>query len=162
MNDSARLSGGAHLMENESPGYINTAGGYQDFGGMAGSFKPLGAEPVVLHYDNRHQATFSQRWQRRISNALITLLKSAGRYAIVVASVGLTFYDVLARNLEEIINTSRTAAEQLRGILGHMLVLAGRGWEKVTEMSAKFIRWVFDIMIKTLYKTAKSAIDRVF
>ena len=162
MHDSARLNGAAHLMENEAPGYINTAGSYKDFSGMAGSFKPLGAERVVLDYDNRHQANFSQRWQRRIADALITFLKAGGRYTIVAASVGLTFYDVLARNLEEIILASRSAAEQLKGILGHILVMVGRGWEKVKEMTAKYIRWVIELMIKALYKTAKSAIDSVF
>ncbi|MGK0273300.1 MAG: triacylglycerol lipase, partial [Cocleimonas sp.] len=52
-------------------------------------------------------------------------------------------------------------AEELRGLLGHMLVFAGNRIQTVKEMSVKFIRWVLGLMIKTLYTTAKQAIELV-
>ncbi|WP_236702584.1 lipase family protein [Thalassomonas actiniarum] len=165
-NDSARLSASAHLMENDAPGYINTVAGHQDFDSMAGRFQTMHDEPVVLHYENRHQANFSQRWQRRITNALITLLKVTGQYSAVLVqaslSVGLTFYDVLARCLDGIAQASIAAGVQLKGILGHILVFVGKAEQKIEALTVKVIRWVLELMINTLYKTAKNAIDRVF
>jgi len=166
MSDSARLNASAHLMENDAPGYINTAGEHQDFNSMAGTFQIMNDESVVLHYENRHQASFSQRWQRRITNALITLLKVTGQYTAILGqaslSVGLTFYDVLARCLNGIAQASIQVGEQLKGILGHILVFVGKAEQKVEALTIKFIRWVLELMINTLYKTAKNAIDKVF
>lgn len=81
--------------------------------------------------------------------------------AQVRLSVGLSFYDILARCLHDSIKISVEVAEELRGILGHMLVFVGNRTQTVTEMSTKFIRWVLGLMIKTLYTTAKNAIERI-
>ncbi|MCI2285447.1 hypothetical protein L3081_21210 [Colwellia sp. MSW7] len=74
----------------------------------------------------------------------------------------MSFYDVLARCLHESIVRIPDAEEALRGLLGHMLVFVGKGAQAVKEMTVKFIRWVLGLMIKTLYTTAKQAIDRIF
>ncbi|WP_281557914.1 hypothetical protein [Thalassomonas sp. RHCl1] len=152
-------------MENDAPDYINTVGEHQDFNSMASRLQAINIEPVALRYENRHQANFSQRWQRRITNALITLLKITGQYSAILTQaslpVGLTFYDILARCLNGIAQVSIKAGEQLKGILGHILVFVGRAEQKVEALTTKFIRWVLELMINTLYKTAKNAIDKV-
>ncbi|WDE08786.1 hypothetical protein SG34_033350 [Thalassomonas viridans] len=121
-------------MENDAPGYINTVAEHQDFESMTGRFQAMHVEPLVLHYENRHQASFSQRWQRCISNALITLPKVTGQYSAVLVqaslSVGLTFYYVLARCLDGIAQASIAAGVQLKGILGHILVFVGKAEQK--------------------------------
>lgn len=132
---------------------------------MDSSLKTLHYKHTVLRYEQRQQASFSKRWQQIITDALLTLLKTTGQYAAIIAqaglSVGLSFYDVLARCLHEPIKKSVEVAEELRGVLGHMLVFVGNRTQAVTEMSAKFIRWVLGLMIKTLYTAAKHAIERV-
>ncbi|XPF93312.1 hypothetical protein ACM9HF_14950 [Colwellia sp. RE-S-Sl-9] len=120
----------------------------------------------MLKYEQRYNTSFSQRWQQIITDALLTLLKTTGQYGVIAGQaalgVGLSFYDILARCLHESIAKSPEVAEELRGVLGHMLVFVGKRTQAVTEMSAKFIRWVLGLMIKTLYTAAKQAIDRVF
>ena len=45
---------------------------------------------------------------------------------------------------------STEIAEELRGLLGYMLVLVGKRTQEVKDMSVKFIRWVLGLMIKSL------------
>lgn len=165
MNDGAFFAFSAHSMAKSAPGYINTVAAYKDYTSMEGSFKTLHHNHTVLKYEQRYNTSFSQRWQQIISDALITLLKKTGQYVVIAGQaalgVGLSFYDILARCLHESIVKSPEVAEELRGILGHMLVFVGKRTQAVTEMSAKFIRWVLGLMIKTLYTAAKQAIDRV-
>lgn len=53
-------------------------------------------------------------------------------------------------------------AEELKGLLGHILVFVGQGQREVKQMSIKFIRWVLGLMITALYTKAKQAVERVF
>lgn len=166
MNGGAFFDFGAHSMAKSAPGYVNTVAAYKDYSSMGGALKTLHHKHTVLKYEQRHQASFSQRWQQIITDALVTLLKTTAQYGAIVAQagigVGLSFYDLLARCLHESIEQSPKIAEELRGLLGHMLVFAGKRTQAVKEMSTKFIRWVLGLMIKTLYTTAKQAIERVF
>ncbi len=165
MNDGAFFNPSAHSMAKSAPGYVNTVAAYKDYKSMGSSLKTLHYKHTVLKYEQRQQASFSKRWQQIITDALLTFLKTTGQYAVIMAqaglSVGLSFYDILARCLHESIKKSVEVAEELRGILGHMLVFVGNRTQAVTEMSAKFIRWVLGLMIKTLYTAAKHAIERV-
>jgi triacylglycerol lipase len=166
MNSGSFFSIGAHSMEKATPGYVNTVASYKSYSAMNRALKTLNHKHTVLKYDQRHNASFSQRWQQIITDALITLLKKTGQYALIVAqaslSHGLQFYDILARCLHGIVvKSTDEIAEELRGLLGHMLVFAGNRIQTVKEMSVKFIRWVLGLMIKTLYTTAKQAIELV-
>ncbi|MEH6734234.1 MAG: lipase family protein [Shewanella sp.] len=166
MNSGSFFSIGAHSMEKSTPGYVNTVASYKSYSAMNRALKTLNHKHTVLKYDQRHNASFSQRWQQIITDALITLLKKTGQYALILAqasvSHGLQFYDILARCLHGVVvKSSGEIAEELRGLLGHMLVFAGNRIQTVKEMSVKFIRWVLGLMIKTLYTTAKQAIELV-
>ncbi len=133
-------------MAKSAPGYVNTVNAYKDYSSMDSALKTLHYKHTVLKYEQRHNASFSQRWQQIITDALITLLKKSGQYALIAgqaaASVGLSFYDLLARCLHESIVRIPDAEEALRGLLGHMLVFVGKGAQAVKEMTVKFIRWV--------------------
>lgn len=155
---------GAHGMHyTDTPGYANTANSddWSKLGDRAADI----VKPVELDYDKRHQASFSTYWANKIGDALITLLKAAGKLSAVIAqagiSTGLTFYDLLARTLEDVAKSSVQFAGQVRGLLGHMLVFARQAVTTVTELSFKFIRWVFEKTVGALYRSARNAIDSV-
>ncbi|KKO45327.1 lipase [Arsukibacterium ikkense] len=164
LDSGSGISVEAHGMaENKAPGYLNTANSrsWQALNQRSS----LNLEQVRLKYENRNQASFSTYWADKISGALITLLKDAGYYTAVMAQAaigtGLTFYDLLARSLESIAKASTHFAEQARGLLGHMLVFARQAVTTVTELSFRFIRWVFDKTLVALYRSARDAISSV-
>lgn len=155
----------AHLMGvDHVPGYRNTANS-NDWDKLYRKSSDYLSQPVRLSYQRRHQASFSAYWADRLNAALVTLLKDAGYYTAVVAqaTVGtsLTFYDMLARTLEQVANASNRFAEQTAGLLGHMLVFAGKVGVKVGELSYAFIRWVFDRTVGALYRAVRQALDAV-
>jgi hypothetical protein len=166
MNNGSFFSLGAHSMDEPTPGYVNTVAAYKDYATMGGALKIQHHKHTVLEYEQRHNASFSKRWQQIITDALVTFLKKTGQYAAILAqagaSVSLSFYDIVARCLHDSIKKSVELAEELRGLLGHMLVFVGKRTQAVKDMSTNFISWVLGLMIKTLYTTAKQAIDRVF
>ncbi|PKF76570.1 lipase [Vibrio sp. vnigr-6D03] len=118
--------------------------------------------PVRMKFHNRHQVTFSQRWSDKIASAIITLLKDAGYGALVTGQgiivAGLTYYDLLARAMEKVAKSSQKLAEQTKGLLGHMLVFAGKVAKDVTDLSYKFIKWVFEVTVARLYRAVKQAV----
>ena len=164
MSSGSFFSSPAHSMDEPTPGYINTVKAYKDYASMDSTLKTQHYKYTVLQYAQRHQALFSQSWQQIITDALVTFVKKIGQHALLVAQAsltfGLSFYDILARCLHDSIETSAEIAEELRGLLGHMLVFAGKKAQVVKEMTTKFIRWVLGLMIKTLYNTAKQVIEQ--
>ena len=165
MNSGTFFNLGAHSMDEATPGYINTVAGYRDYKSMGSKINTAKYKHTILQYAQRHQASFSHRWQQIITDALVTILKTTGQYAFLTgqaaAGVSLSFYDILARCLSESILQSPAIAEELKGLLGHILVFVGKGTRTVTDMSIKFIRWVLGLMISTLYRKAKQAIEFV-
>ena len=164
LDSGSGISVEAHGMaEHKSPGYLNTANSRSWQALNQRSSSNLTA--VRQKYEDRGQASFSTYWADRISSALITLLKDAGYYAAVMAQAAigtaLTFYDLLARSLESIAKASAKFADQARGLLGHMLAFARQAVTTVTELTFKFIRWVFDKTVGALYRSARQAIDSV-
>ncbi|MBV2128558.1 lipase family protein [Arsukibacterium indicum] len=164
LDSGSGISVQAHGMaENKSPGYLNTANSrnWQTLNKRSSA----NLEQIRLKYKNRNQASFSTYWADKLSGALITLLKDAGYYTAVMAQAAigtsLTFYDMLARSLESIAKASAKFAEQARGLLGHMLVFARQAVTTVTELSFKFIRWVFDKTLTALYRSARDAVDSI-
>ncbi|MGY0614621.1 lipase family protein [Vibrio sp. FJH11] len=126
------------------------------------SFKTL-SRPERFRFHNRNQVTFSQRWSDKIASAIITLLKDAGYGSLItaqgIAIAGMSFYDLIARALEKVCKSSKKLAEQTKGLLGHMLVFAGKVVNEITDLSYKFIKWVFNITVARLYRAVRLAIS---
>ncbi|GAA3583802.1 MULTISPECIES: lipase family protein [Marinobacter] len=154
----------AHGMgKNKVPGYRNTAN-TSDWSRLHQASLDFLKQPVRLDYERRHEASFSAYWSERISAALITLLKDAGYYTAVLAQAAvsstLTFYDLLARTIEQVAQSSRELADQARGLLGHMLAFARVAVTAVVELTFSFIRWVFDKTVGALYRAVREALQR--
>lgn len=158
------ISVDAHGMgPNARPGYVNTANSSEWTKLHQNSLDYLNI-PIRLEYERRHEASFTTQWAEKISAALVTLLKDAGYYSAVMAqaaiSSSLTFYDLLARTLEQIAAASSRFADQTKGLLGHMLAFARVAITTVTDLTFRFIRWVFDQTAGALYRSVRQAIER--
>ena len=166
-----RLDGGqgicasAHGMDPDQgavPGYLATAKGedWQELQMAASDF----LLPVRLDYNKRNQANYSNYWTDRLSAALVTLLKDTGYYSLIAAqgaiSAGATLYDFIAQTLVKIAEAGKTAASQVKGLLGHMLVFAGTASSVVIDLTYKTIREIFNKMLKRLYRGVNEAIKR--
>lgn len=163
LDNGSGISVEAHGMgPNNRPGYVNTANSSEWTNLHQSSLDYLNT-PVRLQYERRHEASFTTRWAEKISAALITLLKDAGYYSAVMAqatiSTSMTFYDLLARTLEQVAAASSRFAEQTRGLLGHMLAFARMAVTTVTDLTFRFIRWVFDQTAGALYRAVRQAIE---
>ena len=75
------------------------------------------------------------------------------------AITGLTFYDMLARTLDKIAKASASFATQTLGLLGHMLVFAGKVISKAVELTYSFIKSVFDSTLGALYRAAREGLS---
>ena len=163
-NKGARFSVSAHSMAEPTPGYINTAGVYDDYSDIANKLTDLSArQRIKLDYEQRNNARFTAGWAQKIATALTTLLVESGyalsSFAFAAGTCTMTLYDILARTIHKIVEVSKSKAAEVKGLLGHMLVFAGQN-QTITEMSVSFIRWVFDVMTKALYKIAGQALQR--
>ncbi|KKO45762.1 hypothetical protein WG68_08585 [Arsukibacterium ikkense] len=158
LTSATGINPSAHSML-ESPGYVVTSRGQWDDLQRRGDT----IKAVRLYYDRRFECSFSTHWQERLSHALITLLQDAGFLTAVTVQMGIsgimTFYDYLAATVEKIANLSSKFAEQVKGLLGHMLVFAGKVTTAVTELTVRFIRWVFKVTLEALYRVARRAIE---
>ena len=155
------LKGTAHKMGG-TPGYLNTADS-NSWDNLTVKANQFLAVPVRLSFENRNQASFTSYWSDKISAALITLLKDSGYYGAVMAQAtigtGLTFYDFLARTLDKVVKASVHLAEQTLGLLGHMLVYAGKVITTIAELNYRFIKWVFDQTLGALYRAARDGLN---
>ncbi|XQF93404.1 hypothetical protein ACOBV9_05595 [Pseudoalteromonas espejiana] len=117
-------------MEKSEPGYVNTVAAYSDYASMENSLKTLHHNHTVLKYSSRYNVTFSLKWQRIITDGLITFLKKTGQYAFISVQaglgLGLTFYDTLARCLFDSVVKFVELTEELKGLIGHMLAFVGK------------------------------------
>ncbi|HAS3047823.1 TPA: lipase family protein [Vibrio parahaemolyticus] len=163
LDSGTGLSISAHLMaRNKNPGYLNTAAS-DSWGALKRKSNDHLFTPIRLKYEQRNQASFSEYWADRIQGALITYLKDVALLSTVTIQAGviagLTFYDWLSRKLESVAKSSKCNEEQLKGLLGHMLVFAGHYGTIVEDLSARFIRWVFEKTIGRLVRVSKQAIS---
>jgi len=145
----------------KNPGYTNTARGqWEDLQRKGDTVKA-----VRLFYERRFECSFSTHWQERLTHALITLLKDAGYLTAVSVQMGvsgvMTFYDYLAATIEKVALMSPQFETQVMGLLGHMLVFAGKVVTTITELSVRFIRWVFKVTLEAMYRVARQAIEMV-
>ncbi|CAE6929190.1 Lipase (class 3) [Vibrio sp. B1FLJ16] len=168
LDDSNGIYSQTHGMgPHDNPGYINTANSLS-WDSLKQSSNQFLNKPIRLKFESRSQAAYNSYWASKLSAALTTLLKDAGPQhyrAIEIQarlSSGMTFYDQLARSVEKVAAVSGELAEQTKGLLGHMLVFSGRFIDKINDLSAKFIRWVFDVTIGKLFKTAQRALSSLF
>lgn len=164
LDNGAGISISAHGMDRlKNPGYRNTAD-TDDWDMLHQNSMNYLNQTVRLDYKRRNEATFSGYWAEKISAALITLLKDAGYYSAVLAQAAIsstmTFYDLLARTLEQIAEASVSLADQTRGLLGHMLAFAKATVTAVIDMTFSFIRWVFDKTAGALYASVRQAIEQ--
>lgn len=166
-----RLDGGhgirpsAHGMDPDSgaiPGYLATAK-KEDWATLQTTASDY-LHPVRLDYDKRNQASYNNYWADRLSAALLTLLKDAGYYTAVAAQAGIssgaTLYDFIAQTLVKITEAGNTAASQVKGLLGHMLVFAGAASSVVKDLTYTTIRGIFNKMLNRLYRGVTEAIKR--
>ncbi|KAA1162564.1 lipase family protein [Pseudoalteromonas fuliginea] len=149
------LTGAAHKMAGNAPGYINTAASYPDYKSMQkGSISNL--TMTRLKYYNRHHASFNAHWSEKITSALITLLRESGKLASIMGQIGtsgvLTIYDLLARSIVEISQMSIKFAEDSKGLIGHILNFVGKPFVAVDITYAgvkKALTWMLE-KLKTL------------
>lgn len=160
LNAGPNISANAHRMAGNSPGYINTASSYRSFAAINKNSAHLHKEQVRLDYEKRHQASFTARWAHRLGAALFTLLQDTGYLAQIqhMVTSSLTFYDKVAMALTEIAEMPGRFAEQQKGMLGHMLVFAGKHGVTITDMSYKFIRWVLSVTLGKVAAVASLAL----
>ncbi|WDE00820.1 lipase family protein [Thalassomonas actiniarum] len=146
------------------PGYTNTAD-HSDWENLYQQAATSLSQRVVLNYQNRIQTTYSTHWADKIAAALMTVLIDGGAAAIIASlqvagtAIG-TVYDIMARTLVDIVKVADKLKEQVKGLLGHMLVFAGRGAHITIEFTEKFIRWVFTVTISRLNKAARQALKQ--
>lgn len=161
LNAAPNINAQAHRMAGNSPGYINTASGFKSFAAVNKRSEHWHKEQVRLDYEKRHQASFTSKWAHRLGAALITLLKDTGLlYEVQHMITGsLTFYDRVALLLTKIAHMPGNFAEQQKGMLGHMLVFAGKPGVVITDLSYKFIRWVLSVTLEKVAQVAGSAIS---
>ncbi|KDC53950.1 lipase family protein [Pseudoalteromonas sp. S3431] len=161
LDNGQGLKGAAHKLDG-TPGYINTANS-NDWNNLTVKANHFLSTPVRLKFEDRNQASFNAHWSDKLSAALITLLKDAGYYSAVAAQAaigtGLTFYDMLARTIDKIAKASASFAVQTLGLLGHMLVFAGKVINKAVELTYSFIKWVFDSTLGALYRAAREGLN---
>lgn len=124
-------------------------------------------ERVILNYNNRLQANSTDYWADKIAAAILTLLIDGGYATVVfglqnVGSAISTIYDAIARSMTKIAEISSEFTERVRGLLGHMLVFAGKGANTAIKFTFSFIRWVFDLVLNKLNQAAKAALKSTF
>ena len=161
LDNGQGLKGAAHTL-NGTPGYINTANS-NNWNNLTIQANHFLSTPVRLKFEDRNQASFTSHWADKLGAALVTLLKDAGYYSAVAAQAaigtGLTFYDMLARTLDKIAKASASFATQTLGLLGHMLVFAGKVISKAVELTYSFIKSVFDSTLGALYRAAREGLS---
>ncbi|KJY78358.1 lipase family protein [Vibrio nigripulchritudo] len=148
------------LASTGNPGYVNTAKS-ESWTTLRKVSKNFFNKRVVLDYNRRKEAAFNQTWKDKIIGAVITLLRDSGIGLGLQSAMlpMLTIYDILARHLSKIAAKSKTFAAQTKGLLGHILVFSGRAAIEVTEISYKFVKWVFALMTKRLYNAVRTAFN---
>ena len=124
-------------------------------------------ERVVLNYRNRLEVKTNDFWADRISAAILTLLIDGGLASFVFGAQALgagiaTIYDAIARSMVKISELSSEFADRVKGLLGHMLVFAGKGAQIAIKFTYSFIRWVFELVLGKLNQAVKAALKTSF
>lgn len=146
-----------------NPGYINTADS-SSWDTLKRASEQFLAGGVHLKESKSGLVSFTQYWAEKILGALITLLKAAGYYSLVVMQARIssvfTVYDFIARTMEKLAAAASDFVEDARGIISHVMRFVGMTLSMPAVLTYDFIRLVFNKMVKKLYGDAKKAIDR--
>jgi len=118
---------------------------------------------VTLSVQNAQQVQSSVYWMNRLSEALITVLREANLALLnsIQSGVanGLNLYDKIAMLLANNSLHAVDISNQLNGLLACMLKFAGYGYYKLKELTADFIRWVFEKTLKMINKLSREALS---
>ncbi len=68
----------------------------------------------------------------------------------------------MARSMVKISELSSEFASRVKGLLGHMLVFAGKVAQIAIKFTYSFIRWVFELVLGKLNKAVKAALKTTF
>lgn len=155
------LTGAAHKMAGNAPGYINTASRYPDYKSMErGSLSNL--TMTRLKYVNRHHASFNALWADKITSALLTLLRESGKITSILAqgvvAGTLTIYDALARSLVEISKMSSKYVEDCKGVLGHILNFVGKSGVTLVDITYSKVKKILYWMLEKLNQLVIAAV----
>ena len=150
----------AHSMTEQTPGYLYTASAFSSYAAVNKGKEARLKQQVKLDYNNRLQAKPTTRWARVIGEAIMTHLAESGKLHAIQADISntLTVYDKIARVLTNSIDISKGRADDVKGILGHILAFCGLPF-KAVELTYKFIRYALGLMLDTLLKMAKRALS---
>lgn len=158
---------GAHAMSIQDgyPGYIETASRFKSYLEMHDYIDHESRrERIILDYKDIYKVQCNAEWERKIRLCMITLLhdlKFTGFAAVQSVGVSMfTVYDLIARFFEQMAKAAETAAERVKGLLGHILAFVGQAGRQIKNLSYAFIREVFNLMLNKLTRMARDAINR--
>jgi hypothetical protein len=66
----------------------------------------------------------------------------------------------MAKSVVSIAKMSAELQERVKGLLGCMLVYAGKGANYAIKYTEQFVRWVFNITIARIYDAARQALKQ--
>ncbi|GAA77610.1 lipase family protein [Pseudoalteromonas sp. BSi20495] len=127
------------------------------------TFNPF--KRVTLDITHATQVQPSIYWMNRLSEALMTVLRQAklGTLNALQSGTanGLSLYDKIAMILAN--NNFHTVdlTGPINGLLACMLAFAGYARTKIKELSAEFIKWVFEKTLKMVNRIAQKALSAV-
>ncbi|AQQ00006.1 MULTISPECIES: lipase family protein [Pseudoalteromonas] len=127
------------------------------------TFNPF--KRVTLDIAHATQVQPSIYWMNRLSEALMTVLRQAKLGALNAlqsgTANGLGLYDKIAMILAN--NNFHTVdlTGPINGLLACMLAFAGYARTKIKELSAEFIKWVFEKTLQMVNRIAQKALSAV-
>jgi hypothetical protein len=154
---------GAHKMgEDANPGYLNTANRdeWQNINRhvnqFVGSRVVLSEEMAVLCSSNSH-------WANKIAAAINTFLWYRIGPAVAAlqnARIGIeSLYDLISAKLAEFADAACEFADEVRGILAHMLKFIGDAAKLPKQITYNYVRNLFHRMLRKLYDLASRAMQ---
>lgn len=127
------------------------------------TFNPF--KRVTLDISHANQVQPSIYWMNRLSEALMTVLRQAklGGLNMLQSGTanGLNLYDKIAMILANNSYHTVDLTGPINGLLACMLAFAGYARTKIKELSAEFIKWVFEKTLQMVNKVAQKALSAV-
>ncbi|QUX90357.1 lipase [Marinomonas sp. A3A] len=164
-NSGGLIEFSAHKMPTKgNPGYINSANteSWNDLKIVSDNYMDSN---LVLFYKDRLTSTFNNITFKKLTAALLTLLKATAIGTTVLAlspgAMGLSkFVDILAQTLSKIAKLSSSLYEQVKGFLGHLLCFCGSYAASLQfEITHDFVKQALSTMVKKINQAAALALD---
>ncbi|MFC1750470.1 lipase family protein [Pseudomonadota bacterium] len=112
----------------------------------------------VINWLTKSVTTLSSFTLRMIGGA-IKLIISVANLAIVP---GMTALDLLSQALSKAASASKEALGLTKMLMKNILSMLGHSINETAKFTAQFIRWVFDLLSKAVYKMVSMAINLDF